>query len=365
MVSLATLEEPPVVDCRGMLCPAPILRLAEVARRHRGTGATLTVLANDTDFPVDLEAWCRTTKSSLVRLEHESDGVIRAVVRLAGTIISARPGRAEPAPAPLSATATPLSGTPIRAEVVSATSATVRQERRSVSEPPLSGRPTIRLRSAPVRGAAGAPAEEPSTRDFDDPPSHVYDSRAPATGKAAQRAAILPLPAPATGAAPRENRVTLLIMRNDLEVLLAALMVANASAAQGMSVEIYFSFWGIHLLRGERPRPGGPAERPGLLQRMLLWMVPRGPSRQKLGKLHMGGLGTRILLRLMRKRSILALDQLMEAATTQGVRFRVCSMSMGLMGLTQRDIVDLPNIDFAGVTSFAEMAGRSSVSLVF
>lgn len=66
----------------------------------------------------------------------------------------------------------------------------------------------------------------------------------------------------------------------------------------------------------------------------------------------------------MRKRNILALDEQVQAAAKQGVKFRVCSMSMGLMGLGQRDIVDLPNVDFAGVT-LSERASRSAVSLVF
>ena len=149
------------------------------------------------------------------------------------------------------------------------------------------------------------------------------------------------------------------------EALLAALMVANASASQGMEVEVYFAFWGIHLLRGERPRKDAPASNRGIIQTMMLWMVPRGPDRQHLGKLHMGGIGTRILLWLMRKRNILALDKLVETAVAQGVKLRVCSMSMGLMGLSQRDIVDLPNLTFAGVTSFAESARRSATSLVF
>ena len=188
---------------------------------------------------------------------------------------------------------------------------------------------------------------------------------APAASVVPARAASV-APAPSAAIAPvaeEKKTCTLLVLRNDLKALLAALMVANASAAQGMSVDVYFAFWGIHLLRGRSSRPDR-SEPPGLLQRMLLWLVPAG-TKQRLGKLHMGGLGTRILLRLMRKKNILALDGLVAAAAEQGVRFRVCSMSMGLMGLRESDIVDLPNVDFAGVTSFAEAAARSSTSFVF
>ena len=73
-------------------------------------------------------------------------------------------------------------------------------------------------------------------------------------------------PRAATG---RRPLAALLVLHNDLEALLAALMVANAAAAQNQRVEIYFSFWGIHLLRGERRRKSANARRPTLIERLL------------------------------------------------------------------------------------------------
>lgn len=361
----AISQAPLLIDCRGLQCPAPIMRLAETVRKGRPTGGRITVLASDADFPVDLEAWCRTTKATLLHIGHEQGGVFRAEVQLA----DARAPGSGPASLPFAPTAqfTPEDATrdtPLSLERTS----------------PSHGVPSVRLLRLPSPARFRAHEQPPSpSRDGAAPTSPEALSQtplptaatpAPATARApsavrveAPAAATAEPPAAAMVATPRENRATLLVIRNDLESLLAALMVANSSAAQGMAVEVYFSFWGIHLLRGDSTRPAS-AERPGLLQRIMLWLVPKGP-RQRLGKLHMGGLGTRILLRLMRKRNILALDQLVSAACAQGVRFRVCSMSMGLMGLQQSDIVDLPNIDFAGVTSFSEVASRSAVSLVF
>ncbi len=413
----------PLIDCRGLQCPAPILRLSEVARKHKDSGSTLTVVATDVDFPVDLEAWCRTTKSSLVRLEHEQGGVIRAHVKLAG-----KP--AAPATSVV-ASATTISGTASRSDRGSNRSAikmhiidligmpSVDAMRKlneaSVTYPGCKvtvqcDAPGFESKLAAWAGATDATIESMLRHgksmevvlSFSGEAESESSASAPPVITIAPPKPIVPVtghpslierrressetafakeatsPAPVAiqpfsrageltdrGASPRENRVTLLVLHNDLEALLAALMVANASAAQGMNVEVYFAFWGIHLLRGEKPRKAGDTNKTGLLQKMMLWMVPKGPSRQKLGKLHMGGIGTRILLMLMRKRNILALDKLVEAAATQGVKFRVCSMSMGLMGISQRDVIDLPNVDFAGVTSFAETASRSSVSLVF
>jgi peroxiredoxin family protein len=55
----------------------------------------------------------------------------------------------------------------------------------------------------------------------------------------------------------------------------------------------------------------------------------------------------------------------MKEAEQQNVQLKVCSMSMGVMGIQKADLMDLPNLSFGGVTSFSESARRSSFSLVF
>jgi peroxiredoxin family protein/rhodanese-related sulfurtransferase len=174
--------------------------------------------------------------------------------------------------------------------------------------------------------------------------------------------AMEPIPGPQIP--PREHRATLLVLRNDYETLLSALMVANSSASQGMAVEVYFAFWGINLLRGEKRRKSNEKQ-PGFLQRMMRWMMPRGPRRQQLSKMHWGGLGKFLLELFMRQRSVLSLEQLLQETEKQGVQLKVCTMSMGVMGIQKADLMELPNLSFGGVTSFSEAAGRSSFSLVF
>ena len=84
----------PLVDCRGLICPAPILKVVEAVRRHRSHASALTVLATDPEFAEDIEAWCRATRAELSRLEHQPDGVIRAHIRLAPRSSALPPSRA-------------------------------------------------------------------------------------------------------------------------------------------------------------------------------------------------------------------------------------------------------------------------------
>ena len=71
------------LDCRGLVCPAPIIELA----RHIGDvepGGLLGVVATDAAARIDVAAWCRMTGHEYVGEEPAEDGVPRYVVRRAG-----------------------------------------------------------------------------------------------------------------------------------------------------------------------------------------------------------------------------------------------------------------------------------------
>ena len=107
------------------------------------------------------------------------------------------------------------------------------------------------------------------------------------------------------------------------------------------------------------------AEPVSFLQRIMKWLMPRGPKRQKMSKMHMGGFGLSLMEHFMKRNQVLTLTQLIESAVESEVRFMVCTMSMGIMGIQKRDLMDLPNLEFGGVTCFVEQARDSRMALVF
>ncbi|MEZ4238972.1 MAG: DsrE/DsrF/DrsH-like family protein [Myxococcota bacterium] len=175
-----------------------------------------------------------------------------------------------------------------------------------------------------------------------------------------------PAPAPMARAADvsvaQQNKATLLVLRNDFESLMASMMVANASAAQGMAVEVYFAFWGVNVLRAPRPKA---IARVSPLKRMMKWMMPAGPESQPMSKMNFGGIGLGMMKGFMREQNVLGLSGLMREAANNDVKFVVCTMSMGIMGIEKTDLMDLPNLEFGGVTSFSGAARESALSLVF
>jgi len=69
-----------LVDCRGMACPGPITEVARAYRKAQN-GDILDILATDSAFTSDINAWVRATKNELIGLE-ENAGVIRASVKI-------------------------------------------------------------------------------------------------------------------------------------------------------------------------------------------------------------------------------------------------------------------------------------------
>ena len=68
------------LDCRGMLCPRPVIELA----RHLDdvpVGAVLAVVADDAAAAHDIPAWCRMREQEFAGKESADDGVARYLVR--------------------------------------------------------------------------------------------------------------------------------------------------------------------------------------------------------------------------------------------------------------------------------------------
>jgi TusA-related sulfurtransferase len=60
------------LDCRGMACPMPIVKLSK-AIKEMSQGQILAVSADDPGFEADVRAWCETTGNQLKALESEGE----------------------------------------------------------------------------------------------------------------------------------------------------------------------------------------------------------------------------------------------------------------------------------------------------
>lgn len=363
----STASEPVTeLDFRGKRCPEPILGLARRARAL-GPGTVLEVVADDPAFRLDLESWCRSAGAAVVSMEPD-DNALRARIRLARAdregASTTKLGTPEPAPPPVQAE--PVHTEPVQTPVVSvqgvpaalrlpqleaAVKDRAGQRVRILADDPSFGLELMQWAAASGHRVLSLESRQTLQADLE------LAAAVPVT-------ALAPVE-PADVALAQDDQCTLLVLHNDREALLAALLVAVGAAAQGMNVMMFFTFWGLNLLRGEGPNPAIPAERVSWSQRMFKWMMPRGPKRQKLGKLNMGGIGGSMLGSIMKRYELMDVPQLMAAAEEQGVSFVACTMSMQVMGITKRDLSARSNLEYGGVAAFVESASRSKLSLTF
>jgi len=155
-----------------------------------------------------------------------------------------------------------------------------------------------------------------------------------------------------------KEKLTMVVFSGDLDRALAAFMLATTAASMGMEVNMFFTFWGLNIIKKNE----GGIKSKGLMLKMLNLMNRGGSKRLKLSKFHMLGLGTWMMKRLMKDIHMPSVDEMIVMAHEMGVKMIACTTSCGVMGLPEeafRSEVD----SLAGATYFLNEARQSKVSL--
>jgi len=155
-----------------------------------------------------------------------------------------------------------------------------------------------------------------------------------------------------------KERVTLVVFSGELDKALAAFNIAIGAASMGMEVTMFFTFWGLNVIK----RNEGGSKSKGIMRRMLNFMNRGGPKRLHLSKFHMLGMGTRMMKRMMKDINFPQLEELIAMAKGMGVKFIACTTSMGMMGIGKEAFI--PEVDsFAGVATYLAEAKEGKVNL--
>src|SRR5574341_1952043 len=115
----------------------------------------------------------------------------------------------------------------------------------------------------------------------------------------------------------KPDRVTIVLLSGDLDRAMAAFIIATGAAAMGMQVTMFFTFWGLNAIR----KKGSSTAAKDWLRRMFGLLNRGGAGSLPLSRFHFGGLGTRMMKRVMREHRMPAIPELLEMAQDLGVRF--------------------------------------------
>jgi len=158
------------------------------------------------------------------------------------------------------------------------------------------------------------------------------------------------------GMVAKDNK-TMVVFSGDLDKAIASFIIANGAASMGREVTMFFTFWGLNILR----KNSKVNVKKGALENMFSSMMPRGSKKLGLSKMNMGNMGPKMIRFMMKKKNVDSLEQLIEMARTNGVRMIACNMSMDLMGITEQELIE--GVDMAGVASYLGAAEESDVNL--
>lgn len=172
-------KEVRLVDCCGLQCPGPIMKVHETLESMED-GETVKVAATDMGFPRDIESWCQRTGNTLVKKERD-------------------------------------------------------------------GKQNV-----------------------------VFIKK----GKEGQQ-----LCAAATDVISGQGK-TMVVFSGDMDKALASFIIANGAAAMGRPVTMFFTFWGLNILR----KPEKQHVKKSAVEKMFGAMMPRGSRKLKLSKMNMGGM---------------------------------------------------------------------------
>lgn len=156
----------------------------------------------------------------------------------------------------------------------------------------------------------------------------------------------------------KPERVTIVVLSGDMDRAMSAFIIATGAASMGMQVTMFFTFWGLNVIR----KPGVSSKATDWLRRAFGFLNRGGADTLPLSRFHFWGLGTRMMKLVMRRSRMPGVPELMEMARDLGVQFIACTTTLGLMGITKDTLID--GIDqFAGVSTYLAEAKGAQVNL--
>nr|WP_282705222.1 DsrE/DsrF/DrsH-like family protein [Sporomusa ovata] len=150
---------------------------------------------------------------------------------------------------------------------------------------------------------------------------------------------------------------TLVVFSGDLDKAIAAFIIATGAASLGKQVTMFFTFWGLNILK----RKDRPVVIKDTIAKMFDVMLPNNAGELPLSNMHLGGMGPMMIKYIMKKNNVDDVETLIKNALHMGVKVVACSMSMDLMGIKQEEFID--GVEIAGVASYLAATDDSGLNL--
>jgi len=150
---------------------------------------------------------------------------------------------------------------------------------------------------------------------------------------------------------------TIVVFSNDFDKVMASFIIANGAAASGKSVTMFFTFWGLNVLRKNQ----NINVKKNLIEKMFGFMMPKGAKKLSLSKMNMLGMGTFMMKEVMKSKNVFSLEELIQSAKNNGIKFIACNMSMDVMGIKPEELID--GVEIGGVAKYIAESNNANSNL--
>ena len=153
----------------------------------------------------------------------------------------------------------------------------------------------------------------------------------------------------------KEDSVTLVVFSNEMDKGMAAFNIALGALAMGMQVQVFFTFWGLSLIR----KSNDEKVHKSIMETMEAKMMPKDDKSLPLSHMNLMGMGRKMMEKIMKDKQVPPLDFMIHLAKFDGVKFIACQMSMEILDIKKEDLLE--NIEIGGVATMVEFARKSNV----
>lgn len=150
---------------------------------------------------------------------------------------------------------------------------------------------------------------------------------------------------------------TMIVFDQDLDKAIASFIIATGAAAMGKPVTMFFTFWGLNVLRKDDIHVGDK----DFMDKMFGKMMPKGTKKLPISNMNMGGMGAKMIRQVMENKNVDSLETLMKNAMEMGVNIVACAMSMDVMGIREEELIE--GVEIGGVASYLGKAEDSNINL--
>jgi peroxiredoxin family protein len=153
-----------------------------------------------------------------------------------------------------------------------------------------------------------------------------------------------------------DDKVAIVVFSGDLDKVLAAFVIATGAAALGQEVSMFFTFWGLSVLK----KKSSLADK-NVFEKAMAVMSPGNSEQLPVSQMNYFGVGAKMLRKMMKDKNVSSLEEMIAMAKEMDVKLMACEMSRDVMGVSDEELMD--GLEPAGVASFLGESLRSRTNL--